>query len=225
MELLRALVTTAGHGRYPELSRLLHAERPSIGLRQIQQAGLLRLLPELWALVGLEQDPRWHPEGDAWVHTLLVVDEAARQADGLSPREREILLFAALCHDLGKPQTTERDGERIRSIRHEPAGEAPTRALLCRLDAPAWLAPPVCALVRRHLAPVTFVTCGAKARAYRRLERRLEGEGASVELLLRVARADQLGRGPGSRFEEGDLFERRWLASRCEPSRSPGRPR
>jgi len=192
-----------------------------MGLHHIQRAGLLRLLPELEALEGLEQDPLWHPEGDAWTHTVMVVDEAAKLRDGLSAREQEILMVAALCHDLGKPKTTERHGDRVRSFAHEPAGEPPTRTMLARLCAPAWLAAPVCALVRRHLAPVLFVKSGAKARAYRRLEQKLVGQGASVPLLLRLAQADQLGRtspqARARRFDEGEIFAACWRAAVAEP--------
>jgi tRNA nucleotidyltransferase (CCA-adding enzyme) len=226
------LLATAGRGQYRWLRRILNQERPSAGLLHLERAGVLRLLPELEALVGVEQDPIWHPEGDAWVHTAMVVDEAARLCGGLSLREQELLMVAALCHDLGKPQTTERRDGRVRSFNHEPAGEPPTRALLGRLDAPSWLAPPVCALVRWHLAPVLFVKSGAKARAYRRLEQKLTAAGASVPLLLLLCRADQFGRtsphARARRFDEGEAFEARWRASRLSTngsSRSLDRPR
>ena len=58
---------------------LLQAARPSIGLQLALDLGIVeRLWPELHALVGCEQDPEWHPEGDVWVHTLMVVDGARR---------------------------------------------------------------------------------------------------------------------------------------------------
>jgi tRNA nucleotidyltransferase (CCA-adding enzyme) len=56
---------------------LLHADRPSIGLALALDLGVVdRLLPELKPLVGCEQEPEWHPEGDVWTHTLMVVDKA-----------------------------------------------------------------------------------------------------------------------------------------------------
>lgn len=230
--LVADLLATAGRGQYRWLRWLLLQARPSIPLCQLRRVGLLRLLPELEALVGVEQDPAWHPEGDVWTHTTMVLDEAARLRTGLGQSEQELLMVAALCHDLGKPLTTERRGGRVRSFNHEPAGEAPTRALLARLDAPSWLTPPVCALVRWHLAPVLFVKSGAKARAYRRLEHRLAQSGASVPLLLLLSRADQFGRtspqARARRFDEGEAFEARWQAARLSTSgssRSPDRPR
>ena len=56
---------------------LLQAERPSIGLSLGWHLGVVqRLLPELAPLSTCPQDPEWHPEGDVWTHTLLVVDQA-----------------------------------------------------------------------------------------------------------------------------------------------------
>jgi len=65
--------------------------------------------PEIAQLFGVPQDPEWHPEGDVGVHTMYVLDEAARIAarDGLEDDDRAVLLFAALAHDFAKPATTE----------------------------------------------------------------------------------------------------------------------
>src|SRR5207248_9506068 len=61
---------------------LLRARRPSIGFALALELGIVeRLFPELDALVGCPQEPAWHPEGDVWIHTLLVVDEARKQID------------------------------------------------------------------------------------------------------------------------------------------------
>ena len=122
---------------------LLRSAKPSIGFKVLEDTGQLRYFPELDALRGVPQDPEWHPEGDVWVHTLMVLDAAAslRDADkgGVSTEdsgENLALMLGALCHDLGKPATTERAGGRIRSYRHDVEGVAPTRALLARMRAP-----------------------------------------------------------------------------------------
>ena len=171
---------------------LLQGMRPSLGLAFLRGSGLLRHFPELEALVGVPQDPAWHPEGDVWTHNLMVIDEAAGlrrgDADDLA------LMFGALCHDLGKPATTVVRGGRVRSPSHSKAGIAPTRALLERMRAPHELVERTCALVEHHLAPALFDKDGAKARAYRRLSRQLGSSGVTMELLARVARADHFGR-------------------------------
>ena len=199
---------------------LLRSAKPSIGFKVLEDTGQLRFFPQLDALRGVPQDPEWHPEGDVWVHTLMVLDAAAwlHGADDAGERgdstmdggENLALMLGALCHDLGKPTTTEWVDGRIRSHRHDVEGVAPTRALLERMRAPGALADKVAALVEHHLAPALFISNGATAKGYRRLARKLERAGVSIELLVRVARADHLGRTTddalAGRFEAGDAF-------------------
>ena len=187
---------------------LLKGVRPSLGLAFLRECGLLRHFPELEALIGVPQDPTWHPEGDVWTHNLMVIDEAAklRQGDADDPA----LMFGALCHDLGKPATTVARGGRVRSPSHSKAGIAPTRALLERMRTPHELVERTSVLVEHHLAPALFDKDGAKARAYRRLSRQLAASGATMELLARVARADHFGRTTADalarNFAAGDRF-------------------
>ena len=211
----------SGERVFDEMRKLLlRAAKPSVGFRVLEDTGQLRFFPELDALRGVPQDPEWHPEGDVWVHTLMVLDVAAslRGAgdDGEgndaadSAGEDLALMLGALCHDLGKPATTERVDGRIRSHRHDVEGVAPTRALLGRMRAPGALVDRAAALVEHHLAPALFIRNGATAKGYRRLARKLERAGVSIELLVRVARADHLGRttedAVAGRFDAGDAF-------------------
>ena len=199
----------SGERVFDELRKLLlRATRPSIGFKVLEHTGQLRFFPELDALRGIPQDPEWHPEGDVWVHTLMVLDAAASlRSDG---DEDLALMLGALCHDLGKPATTQRVDGRIRSYRHDVGGVAPTRALLGRMRAPGALTAKVAALVEHHLAPALFIKNRATAKGYRRLARKLERSGTSIELLVKVARADHLGRTTGDaiagRFDAGDAF-------------------
>jgi tRNA nucleotidyltransferase (CCA-adding enzyme) len=193
-----------------ELKKLLvKGERPSLGFELLQRTDLLRFFPELAAMVGVEQDPVWHPEGTVWEHTLLVLDEAVAQKSE-NAAENLALMWGALLHDVGKPATTFRDGERVRSPGHEEAGVPLTEALLQRLRAPQALLAQVVALVRFHLAPAQFPAGGAKDKAYRRLARRLAEAGIDHHLLMRLARADHFGRTTpdalAREFPDGDAF-------------------
>jgi tRNA nucleotidyltransferase (CCA-adding enzyme) len=178
---------------------LLRAARPSRGLALLREWGMLEAVaPELLSLEATPQDPEWHPEGDVWVHTLQVVDEAAaligdlRESD--PPRALTVML-AALCHDLGKPATTEFVDGHVRSRGHEEAGVTPTLALLDRWNVHTLLGydvrAQVVALVGSHLTPSHYFKNRDNVGdgAFRRLARRLE-----PELLYRVSRADCLGR-------------------------------
>lgn len=171
---------------------LLKGVRPSLGLELLRKTDLIRFSPELAALIGVAQDPEWHPEGDCWVHNQLVVDEAAKLRDGGA--DDAPLMFGALLHDVGKPPTTVTENGRVRSPSHDVRGVELATAFLERMRAPADLVRCVGALVEHHLAPALFVKQASTAKAYRRLARKLGAVGASAELLVRVARADHLGR-------------------------------
>lgn len=189
---------------------LLKSERPSIAFEFLRETGLLRFFPEIAAMIDVPQEPDWHPEGDVFVHTMMVIDEAARARRG--DAEDPALMYGALCHDLGKPPTTERFDGRIRSHHHDTEGAVLAEQFLGRLKAPTILIRQVAALVRHHLAPGLYYRGGAKPKAYRRLARELEAAGTSMELLLRVATADHLGRTTedalARRFPGGDHFRK-----------------
>jgi tRNA nucleotidyltransferase (CCA-adding enzyme) len=178
---------------YAELRKLLlKATRPSLGFAFLERARLLRCFPELDALRGVPQDPQWHPEGDVWVHTMLVLDEAAALREG--DDEDLALMYAALCHDFGKPAVTLEDVGRVRALKHDIVGARLTREFLERLRAPGHLCDQAEALVKYHLAPASFVAQGTTAKGYRRLARSLGKAGVNIRLLVRLARADHWGR-------------------------------
>lgn len=76
------------------------------------------------------QDPRWHPEGDVWVHTQMVYDHADRLSAHLPETERQAVLWAAALHDCGKPERTSVDGGRITSPGHSAVGARKAMSLM-----------------------------------------------------------------------------------------------
>jgi tRNA nucleotidyltransferase (CCA-adding enzyme) len=178
---------------FEELRKLLiKSRKPSLGFEFLQRTQLLRFFPELESLPGVPQDPEWHPEGDVWVHTMLVIDEAAALRSG--DHHDLALMYAALCHDFGKPAVLVQEGNRVRTPKHDAIGARLAREFLERLRAPGDLCEQVEALVKHHLAPALFVAQGTTAKGYRRLARTLDKAGVNIELLVRVARADHWGR-------------------------------
>jgi tRNA nucleotidyltransferase (CCA-adding enzyme) len=187
---------------------LLSAARPSTGLQLALEIGVIeRLFPELAALVGCEQEPEWHPEGDVWVHTLLVIDEARTRIDDLDRPRQLAVMLGALCHDLGKPSTTAFLDGRIRSMDHEQAGVAPAAALLDRLNVNTIdgydVRAQVLGIVAHHLKPGMFRQAPTPVSdgAFRRLAQKVD-----LELLARVAKSDCLGRGGGFDCSAMDWF-------------------
>ena len=85
-----------------ELSRALAAPQPSLFFEALAHASLLEsVFPEIFALKGKTQPPEYHPEGDAYCHTMQIVDVVARKTRTIEAR------FAALVHDIGKGKTPE----------------------------------------------------------------------------------------------------------------------
>jgi tRNA nucleotidyltransferase (CCA-adding enzyme) len=175
---------------------LLQARRPSIGFALGLELGAVQtLFPEMAAMVGCPQEPEWHPEGDVWVHTLMVIDQARQLIDDLDRARGLTIMLGAVCHDFGKPATTAFIDGRIRSPNHEPEGIPPTIALLDRLGVHTVdgfdVRHHVVGLTAYHLAPGMWHKSSSPVRdgAFRRLSQKVD-----LELLARLARADCLGR-------------------------------
>ncbi len=163
----------------------------SKGLAFLKDCGWIDYFPELAALVGCPQDKLWHPEGDAWVHTLSCMDAFAElRVD--DDYEDTVVGLAVLCHDLGKPLTTFTDETgRIRAFGHDIAGEAPTLSFLARITRQKQLIADVLALVKAHMQPAMLHKNHAGLAAVRRLAMRVR-----IDRLVRVARADMRGTPP-----------------------------
>jgi len=175
---------------------LMLATQPSIGLTLARDLGVVhRLWPELESLIGCPQEPEWHPEGDVWIHTLMVVDQARARLDGLDRGHAAAMMLGALCHDLGKPATTAVIDGRIRSPGHEEGGVAPASSLLDRLNVHTLdgfdVRRAVLGLVAHHLKPSMFRKSPTPVSdgAFRRLAQKVD-----PELLARFAKADCHGR-------------------------------
>lgn len=184
-----ALAALTAERVFAEIDRAM-AARPAQFLLVLARCGALgAVLPEVTALVGVPEHPDYHPEGDTWAHTLLVLDAAAQLRPGDAA-----LGWAALCHDLGKAETPADDLPMHPG--HEERSERIARALLARLKAPVRLAEAVAAVCAEHMR----VKRHTEMRAGRVL-RMLERVGAlrdpdRLRLLLDLADADDLGRGP-----------------------------
>lgn len=192
----------------------------SKGLEFLRAVGWTRYYPELEALIGCEQDPSWHPEGDVWNHTCCCLDAFAAARDGRdttydfigdragwTDEENRLVGLAVLCHDFGKPATSSYDPvkNRIRSLGHDEEGVGPTLSFLRRLTNEERLLKEVPPLVRLHMRPFAMWRSKSGESAIRRLAR----DVVRIDRLLRVAAADDAGRPPQPR-EPAALA---WLAA------------
>ena len=110
---------SAGNVLGTKFLELLPSPIPGKGLELLSKSELLeRILPEVSEMIGVEQPPEFHPEGDVFVHTCIVLDKLFEITDGnLSPE----LAMGALLHDIGKPPTFVRS-DRIRFNGHDRIG-------------------------------------------------------------------------------------------------------
>lgn len=175
----------------------LKSRRPSLGFRWLKKLGRLEeLLPELAAIVDIPQDPRWHPEGDVFEHSMQSLDASAIM-DFETIEEKLVVEIAALCHDLGKATTTLLTQEGIISHSHESAGQEISKSFLKRITRKQIIIESVLKLIRHHMQPTQLVKGDAKPSAYKRLARRLAPH-TTIMTLAKVALADSRGRNKSS---------------------------
>ena len=200
---------------------LLKAKSPALGLALMRELGIVaKYYPELQALEATPQEPEWHPEGNVWIHTNLVVDQAAkliRQSHRrFTPDDALTVMLGALCHDFGKPLVTKVEDGRIRSKGHEDAGEVPARSFLDKFMFGRDMADRVVKITKDHLKTTQYWKLLDKGEVneqqyvniLRRLLRRLAG--VPSEVYLAVTEADKRGRAfpdvETAAYPEGDVF-------------------
>jgi tRNA nucleotidyltransferase (CCA-adding enzyme) len=204
-----------------ETERALGEANPVVYFEVLRSCGALdAVFPEIAALFGVPQPPKWHPEIDTGVHTLQVLDVAAGLATDTTVR------FAALVHDVGKGLTP--PDQWPRHIGHEEAGARLIERMCARLKVPnehrdlAVLVARHHALVHRtaELRPGTVLELLEATDAFRRPER--------FDRMLVACEADARGRGPERRaapYPQAALLRRlrtAAAAARPEPGELAG---
>ena len=176
---------------YDELCKaLMKAEKPSVFFRMLHTVGHLEeFFPEIAALIGVPQNPKFHPEGDVFEHTMLSLDAAA----ALRSMAKEPLNFmlAALMHDLGKANATEinEDGK-ITSYMHPDTGIALADTQLKRLTNNTRTIEYVKNMVWLHMRPNML----AAADSRRKKTREMYDLSVCPEDLMLVSRSDATGK-------------------------------
>ena len=138
---------------FEELKKaLLGAEKPSVFFEVLRSAGALGTwFPELYALIGVEQNVKHHSEGDVWVHTMMVLDEAAKRR--ASAKKPLIFMLAALTHDFGKAVCTQVINGEIHAYGHETEGLPLIEAFMKRLTSEREIIAGVLNLGFLHMQP------------------------------------------------------------------------
>lgn len=184
---------------------LLKDEKPSKYISMLSQDKDYSGYPftMLWKLKETEQSEKYHPEGSVWNHTMLVLDEAARvRADSKDDR---VFMWAALLHDIGKPDTTRKRHGRITSYDHDKAGEKLSIDFLNSLTDDSAFIQKVSALVRYHMH-MLYVLRELPYADTANLLRRVD-----INDIALLARSDRLGR-TGADIEAEDAEYREFLS-------------
>lgn len=207
-----ATITTIAWERIgEEITRILTEGAARRGFELLDASGLLSaILPEVAALKGVEQSPDYHPEGDVFTHTLLMLEQLRASRLGFPPSET--LAYGALLHDIAKPVCYRRENGRITFYSHTETGARMAVEILKRLKRSRGVWERVAFLVKNHLRHTQ-----ARSMRLSTLKRFLREEG--IEELLELVRIDALA-------ANGDLadyeFCRRRLAEfRQEEIRPP----
>lgn len=192
---------------------VLHGEKSDTikALLNMHEDGVIHsLFPDLDHLAHIEQDPRYHAEGNVLIHTFMTVAEAASIArrDHLEPDTAWALCLAALVHDLGKSHTsTAHDNGTITAHGHDKAGYLPARKLLDRITEHVKVKEIALALAGNHMRPLQLATAEKVTdSAFQRLA--VAVQPASILLLSKLVEADTRAsmRGDGSEPENAHLF-------------------
>ena len=198
--MLPSLRHLTGDAILGEMNKLLMlANNPSIGLRhmvsrhpEIYGRGLINLFPELQTLIGCEQRKEYHPEGDVWNHTLMVIDEAAKWRDEIPEEWKLAFMWGMLLHDIGKPIATVMDEKKghLTSISHDKLGEPLARTFMERLTNNKDLVDKICSIVKVHMRPRLLLKASPRRAAWRRLQNE-----CPLDILAYVSMVDNDGRG------------------------------
>jgi poly(A) polymerase len=131
-----------------EFSKILMAPRRRVGVELLVETGLMAfIVPEFLVTQGCEQPPEWHPEGDVYIHTCIMLEM-------LEPDAPLELCLAVLLHDIAKPPCQTRDSDaagRIRFNGHDAVGAEMADRILHRLRYPNAIIAAVVPMVARHM--------------------------------------------------------------------------
>lgn len=192
---------------WQETEKALLCPKPSRFFEVLDDCGALAVVfPELHAMKGVPQVPRYHAEGDVWIHNRMVMDEAAELAKGHDKKSRLRIILGAVLHDLGKTLTPHHllwneDGS-IKGAHH--GHESPEvfekllKPLAARLKLPSDLYDfaHACAEVHQNVHRVTDMGASGLVKLYQRLglDRQLRHDPVFLEDLVVMCKADNQGR-------------------------------
>ena len=168
---------------------LLKADKPSVFFETLRRMDQLSVwFPELEETIGVEQNPRHHAEGDVWIHTMMVTDQAAQYRD--KAKDPLGFMLGAVVHDFGKELCTEVVNGEIHAYDHERLGLPLVETFMRRLTEEKSLIEYVMNMAALHMKPNMMAKDGASVKA----TNRMFDQSVDPEALVYLARCDKLGK-------------------------------
>lgn len=185
-----------------ELSKaLLKAEKPSIFFEMLNEMNQLGFwFPEIEQLKEIEQNPMYHPEGNVFNHTMMVLDVASKLKKETS--NAESFMLVALCHDFGKIVATQEINGVVRALEHETLGLPLIEKFLDRVVNETKVKKYVCNLTELHMKPNQMSANKSKIKT----TNKIFDECLNPNDLLLLAEADHFGRFNPSDYSETKIF-------------------
>ena len=185
---------------------MMKARRPSVFFQCLREMDQLDVwFPEVKALIGVEQNPRFHAEGDVWNHTMMVLDQAAMLKD--QAKEPYWFMLSALTHDFGKAVTSQEINGVIHAYHHEEAGQPLAETFLRRITTETKLIGYVLNQTGLHMKPNTV----AGANSAIKVTNRMFDSSVDPDGLVAIALADDRGRITGQETGGHEAFLRQRL--------------
>lgn len=184
--------------------------KPSLYIEKLCREGALDEPPfhYLAQLKEVPQSPKYHPEGNVWNHTMLVLDEAAVVKDSVS--DPEAFMWGALLHDIGKASTTRSRKGKITAYGHDKEGARMVKDFFAYFDTPPDLPEMVTALVKWHMQPL-YVEKDLPFGDIQAMKEQLE-----VREIALLSLCDRLGRAGADKKKEKEMI--RLFLQKCGES-------
>ncbi|MBH1940126.1 HDIG domain-containing protein [Mobilitalea sibirica] len=186
---------------YEEITQhILEDKKPSDYLNKLSEEAIFKEYPfyMLLKLKSTEQSKKYHPEGSVWNHTMLVLDEAASVRD--KSKDPKVFMWAALLHDIGKPDTTRNKKGKITSYDHDMVGAKLSEDFLHAFTKDENLIKNVSVLVRYHMH-MLYILKGLPHGNPKKLI-----EEVDIHEITLLCRCDRMGRTGVNRQEEEDNY-------------------
>ena len=168
---------------------LLNDDKPSLFLKKLADEKLLNNYP--FSMIGdlqdVEQNPKYHPEGNVFIHTMMVIDEGAINRE--KSNDKRAFMWSLFLHDVGKKPTTKMRRGRLTSYDHDRVGKDMAEKFLEYFNQDNNFVDKVIGLVRWHMQSLFVI----KDSRFQNIDEMLKD--VDVNEIVLVALADRLGRG------------------------------